>query len=96
MKRLLAWLAALGGIAAAYRALRRQELEPVPDEPDPRAQELRDRIAESRALVDERDEFEAAETTIEEAEPAALDERRRQVHERGRSAVDEMRGSSDG
>jgi hypothetical protein len=60
---------------------------------DPRAAELRRRLDESRALVDERDEFEAGETSIDRAEPAAsnLDERRRLVHEHGRGAVEAMR-----
>ena len=61
-------------------------------EPDPRADELRQRIAEAREVVDERDTFEEAEVTIDEApDPAS---RRRDVHDRGRAALDRMRGES--
>jgi hypothetical protein len=86
MRNRLAWLGAVGvaGVAA-YRRLRRQPAE------DPAA-ELRRRLDESRDLAGERDEFEEGETPIDEAEaPQGLDERRRAVHERGRSAVDDMR-----
>jgi hypothetical protein len=87
MRNRLAWLGAVGvaGVAA-YRRLRRQPAD------DPAA-ELRRKLDESRDLAGERDEFEAGETPVDEAEaPAGVDERRRAVHERGRSAVDEMRG----
>lgn len=61
----------------------------VTEVPDTRADELRQRIAESRELVDERDDFEQAETPVDQADP---DARRRAVHERGRAAADRMRG----
>lgn len=86
MRNRLAWLGAVGvaGVAA-YRRLRRQPAE------DPAA-ELRRRLDESRDLAGERDEFEEGETPVDEAEaPQGLDERRRAVHERGRSALDDMR-----
>jgi hypothetical protein len=88
MRSRLAWLVAGFGLAAAAAArfLRRKR----PDEADTRADELRKRIAESRAVVDERDAFEEAETPVDAApDPQA---RRREVHERGRSAIDRMRG----
>ena len=94
----MAWLA--GGVAVASAAVfrlvkarwpRPREAEAPEPEPDPRAEELRRRIAESRALVEERDEFEQAETTVDRADPD-VDERRRSVHEHGRATVDEMRG----
>jgi hypothetical protein len=100
----LAWLA--GGVAVASAAVYRlvktrgwphppeaEAPEPEP-EPDPRADELRRRIAESRALVEERDEFEQAETTVDRADPD-VDDRRRSVHEQGRAAVDEMHGGAE-
>ena len=96
MRRHLAWLG--GGLAlgaAVYRALRRPGPPPVSVEMDSRAEELRQRIAESRELVEERDEFEAAETTVDQVEDARpntqLEDRRRLVHERGRAAAEEMR-----
>jgi hypothetical protein len=88
MRSRLAWLVAGFGLAAAAAArfLRRKR----PEEPDTRADELRKRIAESRAVVDEREAFEEAETPVDAApDPQA---RRREVHERGRSAIDRMRG----
>jgi hypothetical protein len=73
--------------------LRRRRSRPLPalePAPDP-ASELRRKLDESRALVDERDDFESAETTVDRASaPGELEERRRRVHERGRAAVDEM------
>jgi hypothetical protein len=97
MRSRFAWLLAGFGIAAALRSrlFRRRATpttpppEPAP-EPDPRADELRQRIAEAREVVDERDTFEEAEVTIDEApDPAS---RRREVHDRGRAALDRMRG----
>ena len=91
-----------GGLAAAVlvaRAarFRRAARPPLPPEadPDPRAGELRRRLAESRALAGEREEFESAETPIDAAPTVAgdVDERRRAVHEEGRAVADEMRGS---
>jgi hypothetical protein len=83
------------GAITAYRWLRRPPQaapEPVPAEPDDRAEELRTKLAESRAA-----EPAVVETPPEpavEEEPAAEeespDDRRRQVHEEGRAALDEM------
>ena len=64
---------------------------PAPGE-DPRAEELRQKLDESRAVVDERDEFEAGETPVDQADPdAAVEDRRQSVHERGRAAAEQMR-----
>jgi hypothetical protein len=80
-----------GGIAVAggalFRVLRRRK------QPDP-AVELRRKLDESRSVADERDEFEGAEVPVDQAEPG-IDERRREVHERGRAALDEMRGTPE-
>jgi hypothetical protein len=88
VRRLLAWL--FGGFGL-FGFLRRRR-EPRVD-PDPRAEELRRRLAESRSIVEERDEFEAAELTVDLAEPAPEDpeSRRRSVHEAGRAALEQMR-----
>lgn len=90
-----------GGIAVAaaalWRVLRRQPQDPVVPEPpvDPRAEELRRRLDESRAVVDDRDEFEGAETTVDQAEPVQdPSDRRRAVHAEGRAAVERMRGGT--
>ena len=80
---------------AAVGLVRRRPEEPGAT-PDPRADELRTKLDESRALVEERDEFEGAELTVDQAEPAPEDPetRRRAVHEEARSTVDRMRESS--
>ena len=78
-----------GGIAVAggalYRKLRRKGRN---EEPDP-ALELRRKLDESRAVVQERDEFEAAEIPVDQAEPG-IDERRRDVHRRAQASIEEM------
>jgi hypothetical protein len=93
MRARIAWLAGAVGVAgaAAYRALRRKE---APAQEDPRADELRRKLDESRTIVEEREDFEAAETPIDEAEPPEVEDRRKAVHDRGRAAADEMRGRS--
>jgi hypothetical protein len=88
VKRLYAWLAGLAGGAAVYRAFRRQ---PPVAEPDP-AEELKARLAEARAAGDDREEFEAGETPVDEAPDPDVEARRRSVHERARTAIDEMKG----
>jgi hypothetical protein len=55
------------------------------------ADELRRKLDESRALTDEREEFESAETPVDQAEPG-LDARRRSVHEQAKGTIEEMRG----
>jgi len=57
MRRPLPWL--LGGFAV-LGFLRRRREAPI-TAGDPRAAELRRKLAESRSIVEERDEFEAAE-----------------------------------
>ncbi|MFN2471935.1 MAG: hypothetical protein ABR583_13305 [Gaiellaceae bacterium] len=92
---LLAGGLAAGG-AALYGLVRRRPA-PLPQrEPDPRADALREKLAESRAVVGEQEEFEAAETPIDVAEAVEdVEARRRAVHERARAAADEMRRAGD-
>jgi hypothetical protein len=100
MRRLTAWIGgALGGITA-YRFLRGRQptLAPAdveaPTEPDDRADELRAKLAESRAAEPVAEEPPSAEAAVEEVrdpEPEAPDERRRRVHEEGRAALDDMK-----
>jgi hypothetical protein len=88
------WLVGGLAVAAAYawRRLRSPYAEPQPmlppAGPDPRAEELKRKLEESRSLVEERESFEEGETPVDAADP---DDRRRSVHDRGRSALDEMR-----
>ncbi len=88
----LALAGALAGVARRRRSVSSGfELEHAPDA---RAEELRRKLEEARGLNDERDEFEAAETPVDETEPEGeLEARRRAVHERGRAAAKAMRGS---
>ena len=96
MRHLIKWIGGTAGGIAAYRFVRRQEAslqatpEAVVDEPDARADELRAKLAESRA-ADPVAEQEAAaeEESVPEAE--SPEDRRRRVHEEGRAALDEMR-----
>ncbi|HEY8777874.1 MAG TPA: hypothetical protein VIM33_15515 [Gaiellaceae bacterium] len=92
MRRPLPWL--LGGFAL-FGFLRRHREAPAA--PDPRADELRRKLAEARSIVEERDEFEAAEVTVDLAEPAPVDpeSRRRAVHDVGRATVERMRDLSN-
>jgi hypothetical protein len=84
MRRFLAWLTCAAGAAWIVRRLRRSAPEPALDPAD----ELRRTLDASRTA--EPPPAEPAEPT--EAEAPDLDERRRAVHERGRAAIDEMRG----
>ena len=96
------WL--VGGLAVtaayAWRKLRSPYAEPEPAvlppppaAPDPRAEELKRRLEESRSLVEEREAFEEGETPVDAADP---DDRRRSVHEQGRSALEDMRRRDSG
>ena len=68
MKNRAAWIAgALGAAGVAYRALRRR---PKPAT-DPRADELRRKLDDSKQLVEEREQFESGETPVDEVELAA-------------------------
>jgi hypothetical protein len=100
VRRLTAWIGgAVGGIAA-YRFFRRRP-EPAevaaPPEPDDRAEELRTKLAESRAAEPVVEEAppepvveEAPPEPVAEEEPESPEERRQRVHEEGRAALDEM------
>jgi hypothetical protein len=101
MRSRVAWLVAGAGIAVALfaRFLRQtpssrapEPVAPPAPEPDPRADELKRRIAESREVVDEREVFEEAETPVDQADP---DARRQDVHLRGRAALERMRRESE-
>jgi hypothetical protein len=96
MRRLFKWIGGTAGGIAAYRFVRRQEaaLQPSPQKPDTRAEELRTKLAETRAAEPVKPEEPTAEAEVvpePEAEPESPDDRRRRVHEEGRAALDEMR-----
>lgn len=107
MRRLVGWIGgAVGGITA-YRLLRRRpqvaaepSSEPVPaaSEPDERAEELRARLAESRAAepVVEEEPVEPVPGEEPVGEPEQPEDRRRRVHEEGRAALREMKPDESG
>jgi hypothetical protein len=83
MKRLTAWLTGVAGGVAAARIFRRAPASNAPvvvHEPDP-AEALRAKLAATKVSQ--------PEAPPDDDDP---DARRRAVHERGRAAVDEMRG----
>ncbi len=93
---LLAGGAALGaGLAWILRREPRAH-EELDTRPDPRADELRTRLAEAREVAVEREDEETAETPVDEAEPTGGDlaERRRKVHAHGHAVAGEMRRRS--
>ena len=100
MRVRLAFFGAAAGLGAVVARFLRGRRRPSPADLDPRAGELRERLAESRAVVAEREEFEAGETAVDEvglvAEDAEnqldVEERRKEIHERARGAAEEMRG----
>ena len=84
MGRFLAGVGLATMFAWFFRRLRKPQ--PAPAQPDP-AEELKQKLAESRA------EEPAAEPEQEpEQQGAAVDDRRREVHERARASIDQMRG----
>jgi hypothetical protein len=92
VKARTAWLAGAAGAAiAAYRKLRPAPASPPAPVEDPRAEELRQKLEESRTVAEEQHEEVAAsaETPVDEAD---VESRRAAVHERARAAADEMRG----
>ena len=80
--------------SGAYRALVRRP--PAPVVPEPHAEALKSKLAEARVVADDREEFEAAETPIDQAEtvPPELGDRRASVHERGREVAEQMRAGA--
>jgi len=85
MRRRLTWLLVTLGIAALVRRLRRKsaETELETHEADDPADELRRKLADSRSEEDD----------AAPPEPPAdkVEERRADVHQEGRAALDEMR-----
>lgn len=96
MRRLTAWIGGVAGGVVAYRFWRwhsqpepepspEPETAPEPTELDDRAEELREKLAETRAEDEPSPAAEPAEP------PEAVEERRQRVHEEGRATLDKMK-----
>jgi hypothetical protein len=99
-------LAAVGGAALATVLLKRRRApvehlapgaevgatpQPEPPAPDPRADELRRKLAEAREGAADEEDFEAAGMGAETIVDEEVDDLRRRVHEEARAAAEEMR-----
>ena len=102
MRRRLVWLLALGGLVWLYlsRGVRRpQPVVEIPPAGDP-AEDLRRKLDETKERARPVAAEPAPPPAAEPLEPSApvvseeLDAKRRAVHDRARSASDEMRRSS--
>ena len=91
---------AAAGAVGAFLLRRRRAGGTVQPAVDPRAEELRRKLAQAREEAADVDDFEAAgmgpETLVEEEPPASaapldVDEERRRVHEDARATAEEMR-----
>jgi hypothetical protein len=90
VRRTLGWIAGALGLAGAYGALKRHR-QALPAGPDPRAEELRRKLAEAQPPPDPLPAPPQPEPVPDPApEPQDPEARRRAVHERARAAVDEM------
>jgi hypothetical protein len=87
MKR---WIAAAVGLFGLVAYLRRRR-QPAPPAVEP-ADELRAKLAESKAeaLATDEPESPPQQPAAEEPEPDAVGERRQDVHDRARAAIDEL------
>jgi hypothetical protein len=94
VRGLLLGITGLLGAAAFWRRRQRRQLELLPARetgPDP-AEELRAKLAESRAPAGEEPAAEASAAAAPDADVSPLDPetRRRSVHERARASIDEL------
>lgn len=89
-----------GAVAAFFLRERRGAGERSPAAADPRAEELRRKLAEAREGAADEEDFEVAgmgaETVVGEAgADEDLEAERRRVHAEGRAAADEMRRAAE-
>jgi hypothetical protein len=95
MRKLITWIVVSVGIAALVKRLKRRGVEPEPaqaDQPtDDPAEELRHKLAESRTTEEPPEPPEPSAAPPE----ASVEERRADVHDQGRAALDEMTPSDE-
>jgi hypothetical protein len=103
VRRQIALLAAgaAAAVAVAHKLRRRRAPgasapgPPPEPAPDPRADELREKLAAAREVLDERDVAEEHETPVDEAvAEGEVEARREAVHAQGRAAVAEMQADA--
>ena len=95
MRARTAWLAGAAGAAiAAWKRFRHEPVTTSAPADDPRAEELRRRLDESRTVAEEQHEEAASpETPVDSVDAdASVEVRRAAVHQRAQDAADEMRG----
>ena len=93
MRRLLTWLG-LGAGALAFVRWRFRRHPPTQETPDP-AEELKQKLAESRSDAPPpapEPEPAPGPEPLPEPPEATLEERRRDIHDRARAAIDDMLG----
>jgi hypothetical protein len=93
---MLAWLAGALGIAGLVKALRQRPPTVPQAGPDPRAEELRRRLEETRTIAAQPvEQADAAELPVDEVpDPAPAPARTREdVHAKARAAIRDMQGS---
>jgi hypothetical protein len=96
MRKLITWIVVTIGIAALVRKLRGRGKADVPEPPPPPAADPADELRQK--LATSREPEPAADTAAAPPEPASdteIDERRAEVHEEGRGAIDEMRKATE-
>jgi hypothetical protein len=93
--RILAWLAGAIGLAGLAKVLSGRSAPTVPETgPDPRAEELRRRLEETKPLAEEPvEEADAAELPVDEAPDPAPARTREDVHAKAQAAIREMKSS---
>ena len=96
MRRVLAGMAGVFGLAAVWRLLHGLSARRTTSV-DP-AEELRARLEQARQAADDRDAYDAAEgQPVNEVEqPRSIEERRREIHEKAQQALGEMNRSEPG
>ena len=87
----------MGAVAAVVLRGRRATRETPRDVPDPRAAELREKLAQAREEAADESDFEAAGMGAETIVPEEgdVEAARRRVHEQGRATAEEMRRTED-
>jgi hypothetical protein len=91
---MLAWLAGALGIAGLVKALRQRPQTLPQARPDPRAEELRRRLEETRTIAAQPvEQADAAELPVDEVPDPAPARTREDVHAKARAAIRDMQGS---